>query len=112
MLKDYFKCQTSNLFEFGQSETVCTKNVYEVIEEIHERGGLAVLAHIDQLKGIFHNSVKKNEKGNTSVPASLRKILNEAPFDAVECTEGDCQTGSMSSSIKTKSRFLPSFRQP
>ena len=52
-----------------------------------------MLAHIDQLKGIFHDSVEKNEKGNTSVPASLRKILNEAPFDAVECTEGRLPDG-------------------
>ena len=44
--------------EFGKSETVCTKNVYEVVDTIHSRGGLAVLAHIDQLKGIFNDNLK------------------------------------------------------
>jgi len=72
--------------EFGQPETICTKNVYEVVEKIHERGGLAILAHIDDYKGIFHDNADYREGDKVSVPASLRKILNEAEYDAVECT--------------------------
>jgi PHP family Zn ribbon phosphoesterase len=72
--------------EFGQPETICTKNVYDVVEKIHERGGLAILAHIDDFKGIFHDNADFKEGGKVSVPASLRKILNEAQYDAVECT--------------------------
>ncbi len=71
--------------EFGKSETICAKTVYEVVEKIHERHGLAVLAHIDQEKGIFHAQSKVAENGKVSVPVALSKMLNEAGYDAVEC---------------------------
>jgi len=79
--------------EFGKSETVCTKSVYEVIDTIHSRGGLAVLAHIDQLKGIFNDNFKLKEDGSINVPAPLLKIINEAQFDAVECASGRLPAG-------------------
>jgi DNA repair ATPase RecN len=79
--------------EFGKSETVCAKTVYEVVGKIHERGGLAVLAHIDQPKGIFYDMSKIKEKGKVNVPVSLSKILNEAEYDAVECKDGKLPEG-------------------
>ena len=79
--------------EFGKSETVCTKSVYEVVDTIHSRGGLAVLAHIDQLKGIFNDNLKIKEDGSINVPAPLLKIINEAQFDAVECASGRLPDG-------------------
>lgn len=79
--------------EFGKSETVCTKSVYEVVDTIHSRGGLAVLAHIDQLKGIFNDNLKIKEDGSINVPAPLMKIINEAQYDAVECASGKLPAG-------------------
>lgn len=79
--------------EFGKPETVCTKNVYEVVDTIHSRGGLAVLAHIDQLKGIFNDNLKVKEDSSINVPAPLLKIINEAQYDAVECTNGELPAG-------------------
>lgn len=79
--------------EFGKSETVCTKSVYEVVDTIHSRGGLAVLAHIDQLKGIFNDNLKIKEDGSINVPAPLMKIFNEAQYDAVECASGKLPAG-------------------
>lgn len=79
--------------EFGKSETVCAKTVYDVVEKIHERGGLAILAHIDQHKGIFHDSAKIKEDSTVYVSAPLYKLINEAGYDAVECNEGKLPLG-------------------
>ena len=79
--------------EFGKSETVCTKSVYEVVDTIHSRGGLAILAHIDQIKGIFNDNLKIKEDGSVNVPAPLLKIINEAQYDAVECASGKLPAG-------------------
>lgn len=99
--------------EFGKSETVCTKNVYEVVEIIHERGGLAVLAHIDQIKGIFFEEVKVRDVGKVSVPASLSKILNEADYDAVECVDGKLPAGfDEAHQIKRKPAFYQASDNP
>lgn len=74
--------------EFGRPETVCTKSVYEVVNAIHSRDGLAVLAHIDQPKGIFNDNKRINESGKVTVPNYIAKIFNEAKYDAVECADG------------------------
>lgn len=79
--------------EFGKSETVCTKSVYDVVDIIHSRGGLAILAHIDQLKGIYHDNIKAKEEGGINVPAPLFKIINKAQYDAVECANGKFPDG-------------------
>jgi hypothetical protein len=79
--------------EYGKSETVSSKRINDVITEIHEHGGLAILAHIDQIKGIFHDNIKIREKGKINVPNPLAKILNETPYDAVECVEGKLPEG-------------------
>lgn len=79
--------------EFGKSETVCTKSVYEVVDTIHSRGGLAVLAHIDQPKGVFNDNIKLKDDGSINVPAPLQKIINEAQYDAVECASGKLPAG-------------------
>lgn len=79
--------------EFGKSETVCTKNIYDVVDKIHDRHGLAILAHIDQMKGIFHDNVVTKSDGKISVPMPLRKLLNEAKYDAVECADGRLPNG-------------------
>ncbi len=99
--------------EFGRSDTVCTKTVYEVVEKIHERGGLAILAHIDQPKGIFHDCQKLSEGGKVSVPASLCKLLNEAKYDAVECTDGVLPNGfDEAHQIKSKPSFYQASDNP
>lgn len=79
--------------EFGQSETVTNQSLYDVIEKIHERNGLAVLAHIDQLKGVYHDGVITKDGGKVNVPAPLSKLLNEAAYDAVEVANNTLPKG-------------------
>jgi hypothetical protein len=99
--------------EFGKSETVCTKNVYEVVDKIHARGGLAILAHIDQPKGIFNDNLKIKEDGSINVPAPLLKIINEAQFDAVECANGRLPDGfDEAHHIKRKPAFYQASDNP
>ncbi|NPV75170.1 MAG: PHP domain-containing protein, partial [Anaerolineae bacterium] len=78
--------------EYGKSETICPKNIGEVLVKIHERNGLAILAHIDAPKGVFFELVKTNE-GKLSVPQAVRKLLNEGTYDAVECVSGRLPDG-------------------
>lgn len=78
--------------EYGKSETICPKNIGEVLAKIHERNGLAILAHIDAPKGVFFELVKTNE-GKLSVPQAVRKLLNEGTYDAVECINGRLPDG-------------------
>lgn len=99
--------------EFGKSETVCTKSVYDVVDTIHSRGGLAVLAHIDQLKGIFNDYIKIKENGGINVPAPLLKIINEAQYDAVECANGKLPDGfDETHHIKRKPAFYQASDNP
>lgn len=79
--------------EYGKSEAVCTKSIYDVTNKIHDRGGLAILAHIDSPKGIFHEGAKNKDDGKINVPAPLSKILNDAHYDAVECAAGRLPDG-------------------
>ncbi len=51
------------------------------------------MAHIDQPKGIFYESVKPRDNGKIGVSAALSRILNEAPYDAVECSGNSLPTG-------------------
>lgn len=79
--------------DYGKSDAVCTKSIYEVIDKIHERGGLAILAHIDQPKGIFYENVKTKDGSKINVPVALSKLLNQARYDAVECANGRLPDG-------------------
>jgi len=124
--------------EFGRSETVCTKSVYEVVQTIHDRGGLAILAHIDQRKGIFHDNIRHyvkelptsgleaqdaketnsenvvvTERTAINVPASLVKLFNEADYDAVECANGTLPEGfDESHHIKRKPAYYQASDNP
>lgn len=62
--------------EYAKSDTICKKSSHEVIEKIVERGGLAILAHIDNVKGAY-----KELSGNNRI-----KLFNEAAYSAVEIT--------------------------
>jgi len=79
--------------EYGKSETICPKNVFEVLTKIHERNGLAILAHIDTHKGAFFEQVKTREDGKPSIPQAVRKLFNEGSYDAVECVHGLLPSG-------------------
>jgi len=62
--------------DYGRTDKPITRDPLEVLEEIHLRGGLAVLAHIDcEHTGAWHTAGK----------ASVRKALfNSHAYDAVE----------------------------
>ncbi|MGB3215758.1 MAG: AAA family ATPase, partial [Anaerolineae bacterium] len=74
--------------QHGQQDALCTLGPYEVIQKIHERQGLAILAHIDRPKGAFREKSKVRENGKLSVPVDCSKLFNEAQYDAVECVDG------------------------
>ena len=79
--------------DYGRSETICPKNIYEVLAKVHERNGLAILAHIDTYKGAFFEQVKTNDNGKPSIPQAVRKLFNEGNYDAVECVNGKLPDG-------------------
>lgn len=56
-------------------ETVTTKSLSDVVDEIHKRGGIAIPAHVDGASGLF-----KEEKGGT-----LGQVLTNAHITAYEC---------------------------
>ncbi|MBC8506954.1 MAG: PHP domain-containing protein [Anaerolineales bacterium] len=70
--------------EYGKSDALCKESVYAVIEQIHELGGLAVLAHIDAPKGAFFELSKLKDDGKVGVPVNCRDLFNQAKYDAVE----------------------------
>lgn len=94
--------------EFGSHEAMCKKSVYEVIAKIHERQGLAILAHIDAPKGAFHEQTKTKDSGKINVPLICRKLFNDAPYDAVECQRGHLPEGFDEAHHITR---LPAFYQ-
>ena len=69
--------------DYGRSQALCTQSVYTVIDKIRERGGLAILAHIDGPKGAFYEMTKERN-GKVTVTAPCRKLFNEANYHAVE----------------------------
>jgi predicted nucleic acid-binding Zn-ribbon protein len=75
--------------DFGRSESFCSKSTEELLATIHRRGGLAVLAHIDQPRGAFHELTERGSEGKLRVPVTCYQFLNSARYDAVECTSGD-----------------------
>lgn len=79
--------------EHGKQEAICTKNAHEVIKEIREWRGLAVLAHIDRPKGAFQELAKPKGDGKINVPVTCSKLFNEAEYDAVECADGRLPEG-------------------
>ena len=78
---------------FGKQDALCKESVYNVVNKIHEREGLAILAHIDTNKGVFFEQVQHKDDGKIRVPINVSKLLNEAEFDAVECTDGRLPDG-------------------
>jgi predicted metal-dependent phosphoesterase TrpH len=79
--------------QYGKPDAYCKKNVYEVIAKIHERNGLAILAHIDQLKGAFKEQTEILADGKIRVPITCSGLFNEALYDAVECADGTLPAG-------------------
>jgi len=79
--------------DYGQQESFCKKSAYELIDTIHERNGLAILAHIDLPKGAFYELCQKDENGKIRVPVTCSRLFNEAHYDAVECADGRLPEG-------------------
>jgi hypothetical protein len=79
--------------EYGRSEALCTQSVYRVIDKIHDRHGLAILAHIDAPKGAFFEQIAEKDNGKIRVPINCSKLFNESHYDAVECVDGSLPDG-------------------
>lgn len=74
--------------EYGRAEAVCEKSVYDILDLIHDRKGLGILAHIDTVKGAFREMREfDQDTGRVRVPASCSKLFNDERYDAVEVTE-------------------------
>jgi len=80
---------TSDLY--GKQEALCKKSPKDVVDKIHDRKGLAILAHIDRPRGAFYQQVKKNQETNEvlRVPQECFTLFNDLHYDAVECVDGD-----------------------
>lgn len=80
--------------EYGKSDALCEKGVFDVLEIIHKRGGLAVLAHIDEHKGAFYELASMDlETGKVRVPLSCARLFDQGAYDAVEVTRGQLPAG-------------------
>lgn len=79
--------------QHGKSDAYCKKSAHEVITKIHERNGLAILAHIDQPKGAFQELSQNLADGKIRVPVTCSGLFNEAQYDAVECANGTLPNG-------------------
>ena len=64
----------------GNSDGVTSKSAVEVIDIIHQHGGIAIPAHVDKEKGLF-----KECKGNT-----LQAILESPYLQAMELCDPEC----------------------
>jgi hypothetical protein len=94
--------------DYGEQDALCTKHTAsEVIKKIHEREGLAILAHIDQPKGAFFEYMTQEEGGRIHVQVPCITLFNEAPYDAVECTLGFLPEGYDEKRFK---RFPPFYQ--
>jgi hypothetical protein len=79
--------------DYGHQEALCTRGIYEVINKINERNGLAILAHIDDHKGAFREMSSRDDNGQIRVPLGCRRLFNEARYHAVECRHGRLPDG-------------------
>ncbi|MCP4428721.1 MAG: PHP domain-containing protein, partial [Chloroflexi bacterium] len=93
--------------DYGRSQAICTQSVYTVISKIRERGGLAILAHIDGPKGAFYTMTGERDS-KVTVPASCRKLFNEANYHAVEVMNGRLPDGF---DAKHQLKRFPAFYQ-
>ncbi len=81
--------------DYGKSSAMCKLSPSEVVGKIHSRDGLAILAHIDQVRGAFnHLAVHDPSSGElVSVPSECALLLSDLDYDAVECVEGILPNG-------------------
>ena len=99
--------------EQGKQDALCTKSTHDVMKEIHEWKGLAILAHIDRPKGAFRELAKVKDDGKITVPLPGAKLFNEADYDAVECVDGKLPDGfDRSNQIKRSPSFYQSSDNP
>jgi hypothetical protein len=79
---------------YGRSDALCEKGIYDVLDVVHDRGGLAILAHIDEPKGAFHELTTRDaETGKVRVPFPCVNLFNDERYDAVEVTRGRLPDG-------------------
>jgi len=64
--------------EQGKTNAFCKHGIQIVIEKIIDLDGLAILAHIDQIRGAFEEML----------PVPLTSLINDAPYHAVETSTG------------------------
>ena len=70
---------------YGHADALCEKSIYELLDIIHDRDGLAVLAHIDEPKGAFCELTSHDpETGKVRVPVNCARLFSDGRYDAVE----------------------------
>jgi hypothetical protein len=72
---------------YGKQDALCIKSPHEVVDKIHGRDGLAILAHIDAPRGAFYQQVEIDQQTGQvlCVPQECAIFFNELCYDAVEC---------------------------
>jgi len=75
---------------YGKQNALCKKSPEDVVKKIHDRKGLAILAHIDLPRGAFYQQVEIDQQiGQVlRVPQECAIFFNELRYDAVECAGG------------------------
>lgn len=75
---------------YGKQNALCKKSPEDVVEKIHSREGLAILAHIDARRGAFYQQVEIDQQTSQvlCVPQECVIFFNELRYDAVECVNG------------------------
>ena len=78
--------------DYGKPNSFCKLSPHDVINLIHERGGLAILAHIDAPKGIYFEKTSI-EEGKLKIPNTFSDFINNGDYDAVECQNNELPDG-------------------
>ena len=78
---------------YGRSDTYSKTSTHDIIAKIHERSGLAILAHIDLPKGAYYEQIENLTDGKIKVPITCSGFFNEALYDAVESANGVLPAG-------------------
>jgi len=75
---------------YGRQEALCKRSPEHVVDKIHNRNGLAILAHIDTRRGAFCQQVETDRQTGEvlRVPQECAILFNDLSYDAVECVYG------------------------
>ncbi len=79
---------------YGHSEVICEESVYKIFNIIHDRNGLAILAHIDSIKGAFFELTSRDPDTKRLVVGNdCASLFSNPNYDAVEVTASHLPDG-------------------